>query len=63
MDKQTIDDDRVVDDGFGNEWEKCDRPDCSLQVVRPGSAQCDDEMVEGPNGVEWVSPCRWDGEA
>lgn len=29
-----------VDDGFGGCWEKCDRPDCGLQVVRPGKAQC-----------------------
>jgi hypothetical protein len=30
-----------LDDGFGNVWEKCERPDCGLQIVRPGSAQCD----------------------
>lgn len=57
--EEVLNHDRVVDDGFGNLWGMCDRPDCSLQVVRPGSVQCDDYMVEGPNGVEWVSPCVW----
>lgn len=38
--------DRIVDDGFGNQAEMCDREDCDLQVVRPGKFQCrcdDDE--------------------
>lgn len=33
--------DRLLDDGFGNVWEKCSRPDCQLQIVRPGKVQCD----------------------
>lgn len=32
--------DEIIEDGFGNGWEKCGRDDCDLQVVRPGSAQC-----------------------
>jgi hypothetical protein len=38
-----LDDSQVteLDDGFGNVWEKCDRDDCGLQIVRPGKAQCD----------------------
>ena len=59
MGRELFDEERVVDDGFGSLWEKCDRLDCSLQVVRPGSVQCDEEMVDGPNGAEWVSPCLW----
>lgn len=31
----------VVEDGFGNGWNKCLRLDCSLQIVRPGKVQCD----------------------
>lgn len=38
---------RVVDDGFGNQWRKCSRPDCSLAVVRPGKVDCNGEC-EGP---------------
>ena len=30
----------VVSDGCGSEWVKCNRPDCDLQVVRPGKVQC-----------------------
>lgn len=30
----------MLSDGFGNFWEKCDRKDCGLQVIRPGLAQC-----------------------
>lgn len=30
----------VVSDGCGSEWVKCDRPNCDLQVVRPGKVQC-----------------------
>ena len=29
-----------VADGFGHVWTRCDRPDCDLEVVRPGKAQC-----------------------
>ena len=32
---------KIVDDGFGNTYQKCDRPNCSLEVVRPGKVQCD----------------------
>lgn len=31
---------RMLDDGFGNSWQKCARPDCDLHVVRPGKVQC-----------------------
>jgi hypothetical protein len=31
---------RVVSDGMGSEWMKCDRVDCGLGVTRPGSADC-----------------------
>ena len=33
----------VVDDSFGNAWDKCERFDCGLHVVRPGKVQCDAE--------------------
>lgn len=29
-----------IDDGFGNVWVLC-KPDCRLEVVRPGKVQCD----------------------
>ena len=32
--------DRTLYDGHGTIWEKCDRVDCGLHVVRPGKAQC-----------------------
>lgn len=31
---------RYINDGFGNEWKLCDKPDCQLAVVRPGKAEC-----------------------
>jgi hypothetical protein len=31
---------RLIGDGFGTHWYKCDREDCGLQVVRPGRAKC-----------------------
>lgn len=31
----------LLDDGFGNVWEKCERDDCCLEIVRPGKVQCD----------------------
>lgn len=31
---------RWIEDGCGNSWAKCDRPDCQLEVVRPGKVQC-----------------------
>jgi hypothetical protein len=49
-----------VEDGYGNAWEKCLRPDCSLQIVRPGKVQCDDDWVDGEFGPEPVSPCMWE---
>lgn len=36
---------RVVEDGHGGAWVKCDRADCDLHVVRPGKAQCSCEDV------------------
>lgn len=41
--------DRIVEDGFGGAWAKCDRPDCDLYVVRPGKVQC---SCESPNTPE-----------
>ena len=32
---------RVLDDGFGNVWTKCHEPECGLEIVRPGKAQCE----------------------
>lgn len=32
---------RILDDGFGNVWEKCDHDDCVLEIVRPGKVQCE----------------------
>ena len=29
-----------LDDGFGNVWVLC-KPDCRLEIVRPGKVQCD----------------------
>lgn len=31
---------KIVSDGFGNEWLRCERSDCDLSVVRPGRVQC-----------------------
>lgn len=31
-----------IDDGFGSIWTLC-RPDCGMEVVRPGKVQCDME--------------------
>ena len=50
----------LIEDGFGSCWEKCDSPTCSLQVVRPGKAQCNYEQVEGEFGPQWVEPCVYD---
>lgn len=30
----------VIDDGNGNMWAQC-KPDCRMQIVRPGKVQCD----------------------
>lgn len=30
----------TLDDGFGNEWPLCGRPNCGLEIVRPGKVQC-----------------------
>ena len=51
--------DEVVEDGFGSRWQKCLLSDCSLQVVRPGKVQCDDERVLTEFGWEWIPPCIW----
>jgi hypothetical protein len=34
----------IIEDGFGASWEKCLRSDCSLEVVRPGKAQCEGNL-------------------
>ena len=44
---------RMISDGFGTSWHKCDREDCGLQIVRPGKAQC----AHGepcPSAEEWM---------
>lgn len=46
---------RVVDDGFGNEWSKCARPECGLEVVRPGKTQC--WCDSGPGYAPHAAPC------
>ena len=42
---------RVIEDGFGSTWTMCDRPDCDLHVVRPGTARCyrceEEEQTDG----------------
>lgn len=40
---------RVLDDGFGNVWEKCEKPDCALEIVRPGKVQCDHDCCGWKN--------------
>lgn len=30
-----------LEDGFGNVWYRCDRPGCTLEIVRPGKVQCE----------------------
>lgn len=30
----------LLADGHGNEWSRCDRADCGLEIVRPGKVQC-----------------------
>jgi len=40
----------VVADGLGSEWPRC-KPDCQLEVVRPGKVQCvpcDDAATSPP---------------
>lgn len=32
--------DRTIEDGFGGCYQKCDDPQCELEVVRPGKVQC-----------------------
>jgi hypothetical protein len=39
---------RSIEDGFGNVWELCGRPDCELEVVRPGKVQCWCDIEDGP---------------
>lgn len=36
----TLDERCSLNDGFGNEWDLCDRRDCGLEIVRPGKVQC-----------------------
>lgn len=63
----------TIDDGFGNRWDKCERPDCDLQVVRPGKVQCngcdtDDDAVADtftittqPDGSLVIAVDDWQG--
>lgn len=37
---ETVPKPEMLDDGFGNQWEKCG-PDCCLEIVRPGKGQCE----------------------
>lgn len=30
----------LLDDGFGNQWQKCGHKGCGLEIVRPGKVQC-----------------------
>lgn len=39
---------RIISDDYGNDWSKCDREDCSLQIVRPGKVQCNGECEQEP---------------
>ena len=46
-----------IEDDFGSTWALC-RPDCGLQVVRPGKVQCDHEGTStdcGPDRLEDLS--------
>ena len=54
---------QILDDGFGNQWEKCGK-DCELEIVRPGKVQCEKEncplyqrtmRIPEPAGY-WVIP-------
>jgi hypothetical protein len=38
-----------IDDGFGNRWSKC-KPDCRMQIVRPGKVQCACDHEQPPAG-------------
>ena len=42
----------TVSDGRGNEWPKCSRPDCGLEVIRPGQVQCNCEWDEQMSDLE-----------
>lgn len=54
---------RLIDDGFGGYLIKCLRPDCSLQIVRPGSSQCNSQLEINEDGEEvWIDPCVWEME-
>ncbi len=50
----------LLDDGFGNQWKKCERSDCGLEIVRPGKVQCgvcDGSGVrfgDSPHEHEWI---------
>jgi len=47
---------RTIDDGFGNEWELCARPDCGLEIVRPGKVQCWCDGAGEPLDEDEVEP-------
>lgn len=41
------------------EWVRCDRPDCDLEIVRPGKTQCSgdyDGGCGGPLEPTWCQP-------
>jgi hypothetical protein len=48
---------KQIGDGYGNFWDRCLNIDCSLEIVRPGKAQCD--AIETSDG-DWIMPCVWD---
>lgn len=41
---EITDDQRFLEDGFGNHWAKCDKH-CRMQIVRPGKTQCECEEM------------------
>lgn len=42
---------KVIEDGHGNEWHCCKRPDCGLHIVRVGKTQCWCDEEGGPKYV------------
>lgn len=44
-----------IDDGFGSVWPRC-KPDCQLEIVRPGKVQCECDDEGSPEDDEAGMP-------
>lgn len=46
----------TIEDGFGNQWMKCEHAECDLCVVRPGKVQCSGFCEGFSNDAAVVKP-------